>query len=142
MHGCAVYCRHSVVTGSSPRCYLLRGRLKRAQQSSSLRRQGIIRKEIYRPQYTEQRVRWVVDRLAEDPPDVFVPNLMVPAYYAGRWVREVGIPTIGVLHSDDPFHRGLLSEFVFGAGAYQLSALVCVSKFLEQRFFHNAPTAC
>jgi colanic acid/amylovoran biosynthesis glycosyltransferase len=105
----------------------------------SLRRQGIICKEIYRPQYTEQRVHWLVDRLAEDPPDVFVPNLMVPAYYAGRWVREAGIPTVGVLHSDDPFYRGLLTEFVFGAGAYQLSALVCVSKFLEQEVLSQRP---
>jgi colanic acid/amylovoran biosynthesis glycosyltransferase len=128
------------------RCYGIQPQVLFITQSAeecptvlSLRRQGINCREIYRPQYTEQRVHWIVDRLADDPPDVFVPNLMVPAYYAGRWVREAGIPTIGVLHSDEPFYRGLLSEFVFGAGAYQLSALVCVSKFLEQEVLSQRP---
>jgi colanic acid/amylovoran biosynthesis glycosyltransferase len=44
-----------------------------------------------------------------------------------------------VLHSDDAFYRGLLSEFVFGADTYQLSALVCVSKFLEQAVLSQRP---
>jgi hypothetical protein len=77
--------------------------------------------------FTERHVQWILDRVVEDPPDVFVPNLMVPAFYAGRWVRQAGIPTVGVLHSDDCFHRGIVSEFVCGSNAYRLSALVCVS---------------
>src|SRR5262245_4093245 len=49
--------------------------------------------------YTTQRVRWIFDRLAEDPPDVFVVNAVSPAaYYAGRWLREAGIPMVGVCH--------------------------------------------
>jgi SAM-dependent methyltransferase len=64
---------------------------------------------------------------------------MVPAYYAARWAREAGIPTVGVLHSDDTFHRGLLSEFVFGPKAFRLSALVCVSSFLEQSVTGEQP---
>src|SRR5262245_13184799 len=36
---------------------------------------------------TEQRVRWILEQLAEDPPDVFVSNAVIPAaYYAGRWL--------------------------------------------------------
>jgi len=49
--------------------------------------------------YTKQRVRWIFDRLTEDPPDVFVVNAVYPAaYYAGRWLREAGIPTVGICH--------------------------------------------
>jgi colanic acid/amylovoran biosynthesis glycosyltransferase len=125
--------------GVQPRVLFITWSAEECPTVLSLRRQGINCREIYRPQYTEQRVHWVVDRLAEDPPDVFVPNLMVPAYYAGRWVRKAGIPTVGVLHSDDAFYRGLLSEFVFGADTYQLSALVCVSKFLEQAVLSQRP---
>jgi glycosyltransferase involved in cell wall biosynthesis len=80
--------------------------------------------------YTEQRVRWILEQLHNDPPDVFVPNLMVPAYYAARWAKAAGIPTIGILHSDDPFHWGLVSEFARGLEVYRLSAIVCVSRFL------------
>ncbi len=98
----------------------------------ALSRQGIECRHRRWPVYTEQAVHWLLKQLADDPPDVFVPNLMVPAYYAAGWARAAGIPTVGILHSDDAFHRGLLREFVFGAPACRLSALVCVSRFLEQ----------
>lgn len=105
---------------------------------SLLRQQGFDCPAVW-PKYTQDRVHWILKRLAENPPDVFVPNLMVPAYYAGRWAREAGIPTVGVLHSDDAFYRGLLSEFVFGPKTFRLSALVCVSRFLEQSVTDQQP---
>ncbi|MDZ8055079.1 MAG: glycosyltransferase family 4 protein [Aulosira sp. ZfuVER01] len=82
---------------------------------------------------TEQKIHWLLSKLAEDPPDVFVPNMLVSAFYASRWVREAGIPTIGILHSDDEFYWGILKEFVFSRASYRLSALVCVSQFLTQK---------
>jgi hypothetical protein len=79
--------------------------------------------------YTKQQVRWIFDRLTEDPPDVFVVSAVYPAaYYAGRWLREAGIPTVGVCHGGGMmnFYQGLLDEFVLGRTAYQVSALaVC-----------------
>jgi len=104
-----------------------------------LRREGFDCPATSWLRFTERHVRWVLDRVAEDPPDVFVPNVMVPAYYAGRWVRQAGIPTVGVLHSDDTFHRALGNEFVAGKNAYQVSGLVCVSKFLEQIILKQNP---
>jgi len=92
--------------------------------------------------YTEQRVRWILERLAEDPPDVFVSNMVIPAaYYAGRWLREVGIPTVGICHvgADHFLYPGLLDQFVFGRAAYQVSAFVCVSKYLEQDVLERGP---
>jgi colanic acid/amylovoran biosynthesis glycosyltransferase len=77
-------------------------------------------------------VRWIFDRLAEDPPDVFVVNAVYPAaYYAGRWLREAGIPTVGICHGMLSFYQGLLDEFVLARTAYQVSALVCVSNWLQ-----------
>jgi glycosyltransferase involved in cell wall biosynthesis len=87
-------------------------------------------------------VRWIFDRLAEDPPDVFVVNAVYPAaYYAGRWLREAGIPTVGICHVGPVvgFYQGLLDEFVFGRAAYQVSAFVCVSKWLEQAVLERRP---
>ncbi|PYJ69909.1 MAG: glycosyl transferase family 1 [Verrucomicrobia bacterium] len=92
--------------------------------------------------YTEQRVRWLLEQLAENPPDVFVSNMVVPAaYYAGRWLREAGIPTVGICHvgADHFLYPGLLDEFVLGRAAYQVSAFVCVSKYLEQAVLNRRP---
>jgi len=75
----------------------------------SLRRAGfscttVSEQEI---KYTKQRVRWIFDRLAEDPPDVFVINAVYPAaYYAARWLREAGIPTVGMCHGMLSFYEG------------------------------------
>ncbi len=92
--------------------------------------------------YTEQRIRWLLERLAEDPPDVFVSNMVIPsAYYAGRWLREAGIPTVGICHVgvDHFLYPGLLDQFVFGTAAYQVSAFVCASKYLEQAVLERRP---
>src|SRR5262249_34790311 len=92
--------------------------------------------------YTKQRVRWIFDRLTEDPPDVFVVNAVYPAaYYAGRWLREAGIPSVGICHGGGMmnFYPGLLDEFVLGRAAYQVSAFVCVSKWLEQAGLERCP---
>jgi colanic acid/amylovoran biosynthesis glycosyltransferase len=92
--------------------------------------------------YTEQRVRWLLEQLAADPPDVFVSNMVIPAaYYAGRWLREAGIPTVGICHvgADHFLYPGLLDEFVLGPAAYQVSAFVCVSKYLEQAVLNRRP---
>jgi glycosyltransferase involved in cell wall biosynthesis len=92
--------------------------------------------------YTEQRVSWILERLAEDPPDVFVTSAVIPAaYYAGRWLREAGIPTVGICHVGVNYflYPGLLDQFVFGRAAYQVSAFVCISKQLEQAVLERRP---
>jgi colanic acid/amylovoran biosynthesis glycosyltransferase len=69
--------------------------------------------------------------LKESRPDVYVPNCIVPAYFAAGYARRSGIPTVGVLHSDDPFHWGLVDEFIKGRSEFRVSAVVPVSSFLE-----------
>jgi glycosyltransferase involved in cell wall biosynthesis len=89
--------------------------------------------------HTRDRIQWMLSQLQETPPDVFVPNLVVAGYYAGRWVRSAGIPTVGILHSDDAFYRGIQDEFVFGRKEYRLSALACVSSELERQVNARQP---
>jgi glycosyltransferase involved in cell wall biosynthesis len=74
-----------------------------------------------------------LSELAKSPPDVFVPNLVVAGYYAARWVSRAGIPTVGILHSDDPFYDALRERFAAGSKRLRLSALVCVSRELEEQ---------
>jgi colanic acid/amylovoran biosynthesis glycosyltransferase len=106
---------------------------------TALQNQGISCKIQSEYKYTEQHVQWILGSLRENPPDVFVSNLMVPAYYAARWAREAGIPTVGVMHSDDKFYYGLLDEFVCGNPEYRLSALVCVSEYLNHQVLLRKP---
>jgi glycosyltransferase involved in cell wall biosynthesis len=92
--------------------------------------------------YTKQRVRWIFDWLAEEPPDALVINAVYPAaYYAGRWLREAGIPTVGICHGMMSFYQGLLDEFVLARTrtSYQVSALVCVSNWLQHDVLQRRP---
>lgn len=76
-------------------------------------------------------VRSFLKFLEESQPDVYVPNCMLPAYFAAGYARRSGIPTVGVLHSDDPFHWGLVDSFINERPEFRISAVVPVSSFLE-----------
>jgi colanic acid/amylovoran biosynthesis glycosyltransferase len=84
------------------------------------------------PVYMENRVRWILTKIKNNPPDIFIPNLTVPAYYAGRWIKEANIPTVGVIRSDDLTYRAIQNKFIFGDPNYRLTATVCVSEYLEK----------
>jgi colanic acid/amylovoran biosynthesis glycosyltransferase len=88
---------------------------------------------------TEDQVRWILEQLQETSPDVFVPNLVVSAYHAARWVRASGIATVGILHSDDPYYQAIQNEFVFGRPELRLSSVVCVSRQLEEQVLLRRP---
>jgi colanic acid/amylovoran biosynthesis glycosyltransferase len=106
---------------------------------TALRAQGFDCRAALCHDRTEDRVHWILERLRENPPDVFVPNLVVAGYFAGRWARAAGIPTVGVLHSDHAFYQALQSEFVFGPEPFRVSGIVCVSRALEQEVLARKP---
>lgn len=82
--------------------------------------------------YTEYRIKWILEHITTDPPDVFIPNLDIPAYHASRLVKHAGIPTVGILHSDDPFYHAIIEEFIDNQPDQVLTAVVCVSQYLEE----------
>lgn len=84
-------------------------------------------------------IRWILAQVADIQPDVFVPNLSVAGFYAARWVRSAGIPTVAVHYSDDDFHWAMVSRFVCGDPAWAVSALVCVGDELRERTARLAP---
>ncbi|MFT6841265.1 MAG: colanic acid/amylovoran biosynthesis glycosyltransferase [Psychroserpens sp.] len=83
--------------------------------------------------YTEDNIRWILERLKEDLPHIFVPNLVVAAYYAAKWAKKAGIYTVGVSHSDDSFYHAIQKEFIDGSKDFRLSGMVCVSSELEKQ---------
>jgi colanic acid/amylovoran biosynthesis glycosyltransferase len=88
---------------------------------------------------TCKNVREILRLTRSFRPDVFVPNCMFDAYYAVPWIRKAGIPTVGVIHSDDPFYtRGVMDGFVTGRAGARVSALVCVSEAMRSLFSARA----
>lgn len=79
------------------------------------------------------KIRWILNILKQNKTDIFISNDFVHAFYASKWIKQAGIPTIGILHSDDEFHYGVIEEFVNGKEEYRLSAVVSVSKLLQQK---------
>lgn len=104
-----------------------------------LRAQGFDCPAILAPATTEERIRWILERLRENPPDLFIPNVVIAGYQAGRWVQAAGISTIGVIHSDDAFYRGVQDQFVFGRVVDRLTAVVCVSQELMRQVIARGP---
>jgi colanic acid/amylovoran biosynthesis glycosyltransferase len=76
---------------------------------------------------TANFVRWYLKCLRETKPDVFVPQHVTFALYAARWARESGIPTLAVLHSDDPPCRSLVKQFGRTNNSFAVSGFVAVS---------------
>jgi len=82
--------------------------------------------------HTEDMVATILNHVRAHPCDVFVPNLNVQGYFASSLLKAAGIPTVGVLHSDDDFHRDLTEEFIRGQGGRHLSAAVAVSVYQHE----------
>lgn len=111
-------------------CFLGGGRPEDSSLITEARSHGAACRTSPSEATTEARMRWILGELVASPPDVFVPNMIVSAFFAARWAREAGIPTIGLMHSDDEFHRGLARQFALGSEPFRLSAFVCVSRYL------------
>jgi glycosyltransferase involved in cell wall biosynthesis/SAM-dependent methyltransferase len=89
--------------------------------------------------YTEQHIDWILKVLMEIQPDIFVPNLSVAGWFAARWAREAGIPTIAAHRSDDAYHWNMVDEFVCGREEWAVSGLVCVSQYIYSQVRRRHP---
>ncbi len=83
------------------------------------------------PKYSEDLVRWILQKVKSINPDVFVPNIIPQGGYAARWVKEAGIPTIMTHRSPDGFNRANAQVFATGDRKWACSGLVCVSEYLK-----------
>ena len=80
---------------------------------------------------TSERVRWILNRLKQNPPDLFVPDYLVAGLYAGKWVRAAGIPTLSCFRSDDPYYWANGDRFLWGKESFRVSGVACVSETLS-----------
>src|SRR5687768_11092564 len=65
-----------------------------------LREQGVA---IYpvKKDYTEPMVKWILKKVEEIQPDIFIPDISVQGCLAGKWIKESGIPVVNTHRSDD-----------------------------------------
>ena len=89
--------------------------------------------------YVEDQVRWLLRQARSIRPSVFVANLVCQAFYCTPWLRKAGIPTVGVIHSDDDFYRAVARRFVSGDRQHHLSAVVAVSALLADSIAEKNP---
>jgi colanic acid/amylovoran biosynthesis glycosyltransferase len=81
----------------------------------------------------EEKISWILRTLSPDPPDIFVPNMLVHAFFAAGFLRKSGIATIGLIHSDEKFYDGIIEEFVNGEEKFEATAVVACSKYLYEK---------
>jgi colanic acid/amylovoran biosynthesis glycosyltransferase len=85
------------------------------------------------PKTFRQGIHQCLEWINADRPDIYVPNSVLPAYYAGAQARLHGMQTVGVLHADDAFFSAVMKEFVAGNPLTRFSAIVPVSEYLNDR---------
>lgn len=86
---------------------------------------------------SESNVRWLLQSMVADPADVLIADNVIPGLLAGRYLRQCGIPTVGILRSDDSFYYGIIERFVAGDHRDRVSAVVSVSQFLTDSVRQN-----
>jgi len=89
---------------------------------------------INSPKYSEDFVRWILEKVKEIQPDVFVPNILNQGCLSSRWIKEAGIPVINTLRSPDQVNLGRAEYFANCETHFRYTGLVCVSKFLADLF--------
>jgi len=83
-----------------------------------------------RMHYTEDQVKWYAGLIEEIQPDVFVTNTSTSAAYLAPYLRKAGIPTVITHRTPDPLAQNRAAFFSANKD-YMHTAMVCVSKFLE-----------
>ena len=92
---------------------------------------GIKCKLIFWELFQEEKIIEVLKELRNNTPDVFIANYFPVACTACKWIKDAGIPTIMVVHNDDPFHYSLIEEYAQKSERF-LSNVVCVSKSISK----------
>jgi colanic acid/amylovoran biosynthesis glycosyltransferase len=102
-------------------------------------KEGYACKIIYWEIFQEQKIIDILEDIKNFPPDIFIPNYFPFAFYAARWVIAAGIPTVMILHNDDPFHHALVEEYACKKDGLDVTAVVGVSKLITQMIEERAP---
>lgn len=110
-----------------------------APTADILRMQDIIVHSSVYHNWIEDQIEWILNRVIEIQPDVFIPNISVAGWYASRWIRKAGIPTICAYRSDDAFYAAMVEKFVLGDPQWAVSGMVSVNQSAYERVLSKDP---
>lgn len=83
--------------------------------------------------YIEDQVKLILKLIEQKDYKILVANLVIPAFYASKYLKPFGIPVVGVLHSRDSFYESVVEKFINGSSKNQVGHFVAVSKYIESR---------
>lgn len=64
--------------------------------------------------YTEDQVKQILQIIKKNSFTLLVANLVIPAFYAAKYLELYNIPVIPVLHSNDAPTKGVINKFING----------------------------
>jgi colanic acid/amylovoran biosynthesis glycosyltransferase len=123
--------RNGIAVEVAALCHCPAGDEHKTEFVSLLMKEGIKVHARPYPRYTIDAVYWLLTIAEECQPHVFIANCVVPAFYAGRYLRQQQRPSIIVLHSDDAFHHDIIALGRKDA-SFLPSAFVAVSEKLQK----------
>lgn len=83
--------------------------------------------------YAIERTQAVLGLLKKLKPDIVVPGFVLSAINTIKDLKEAGILSVAILHSDDRFYAAITSEFIEKESPWRFDAAVGVSRFLAAK---------
>lgn len=81
--------------------------------------------------FVADQVKALIQIVKKESISIVLANLVIPAFYATRYLKRFNIPVIGVMHSNDTFSKNVISKFIHGTAQDQLTASVAVSHYIN-----------
>lgn len=86
---------------------------------------------LRRTPYTEDQVKQILKIIKENSITVLVANLVIPAFYAAKYLNPFNIPVVSVFHSNDIFTKGVIKKFINNADKGRITKSVSVSNYIN-----------
>ena len=82
--------------------------------------------------FTGELSQWTFDAVRELGANVFIPNCIVPAWYAADALESIGVCCVGVTHSPTQLYEALALRCASRQSGRRMSSIVTVSRYLSQ----------
>lgn len=98
-----------------------------------LLRESTIPMTVRRARCMREDTEWFIEQARECLPGLFIAHGVPAALMAAANLREVGIRSAMMVHSDDPYYYKLIDAFVLSGEKPAVDVVVTVSQFLKQK---------
>lgn len=86
---------------------------------------------LRRTPYTEDQVKQILKIIKENSITVLIANLVIPAFYAAKYLNPFNIPVVLVFHSNDIFTKGVIKKFINNGDKGRITKSVSVSNYIN-----------